>query len=69
MFRHSSISLSYCGANTICNDTLGNYTCSCKPGYNGWIPYSGCSDIDECLGYDPCLYSYTEVVMSIGLNR
>ncbi|XP_023324984.1 signal peptide, CUB and EGF-like domain-containing protein 2 isoform X3 [Eurytemora carolleeae] len=64
--RHSSISLSYCGANTFCNDTLGNYTCSCKPGYNGWIPYSGCSDIDECLGYDPCLYSYTECTNTVG---
>ncbi|XP_077970402.1 uncharacterized protein LOC120328603 isoform X9 [Styela clava] len=33
--------------NTICNNTIGSYSCICKDGYNG-NPAIGCSDINEC---------------------
>lgn len=43
-----------CGKNTICTDTLGSFTCSCKPDYTG-DPMKGCVDIDECTALEkPC---------------
>ncbi|CAH3023028.1 unnamed protein product [Porites evermanni] len=35
-----------CDVNAVCGNTLGSYTCACKPGYSG----NGrtCSDINEC---------------------
>ena len=31
-----------CGANTLCNNSPGNYTCACQEGYAG-DPYTGVS--------------------------
>ena len=36
---------------SICQNTIGNYTCVCKNGYVG-NPYTSCQDINECLTND-----------------
>ena len=43
-----------CGFNAKCNNTMGNFTCSCLPGYNGTAG-ANCTDIDECsVAVSPC---------------
>ncbi|XP_015747669.1 PREDICTED: RNA-binding motif protein, X-linked-like-3 isoform X6 [Acropora digitifera] len=39
-------SSSMCHENAFCNNTLGSYNCSCKPGYYG--DGKTCKDVDEC---------------------
>ena len=41
-----------CGSNSICINSVGNYTCECQSGFEG-DPYTGCADIDECR-LNPC---------------
>lgn len=36
-----------CGANALCLNLPGNYTCECPEGFYG-NPHDGCVDIDEC---------------------
>ncbi|XP_040285946.1 uncharacterized protein LOC120999139 [Bufo bufo] len=40
-----------CSPNAICNNTIGNYTCTCKDGFTGNGTH--CEDIDECKN-NPC---------------
>ncbi|PKN56759.1 MAG: hypothetical protein CVU56_14600 [Deltaproteobacteria bacterium HGW-Deltaproteobacteria-14] len=43
-----------CGANALCTDVDGGFTCTCAPDYEG-DPVAGCTDIDECAtGADDC---------------
>ena len=39
-----------CGENTECINTIGDFYCECKVGYEGNLvnPYDKCEDIDEC---------------------
>ncbi|XP_023931187.1 fibrillin-1 [Lingula anatina] len=37
-----------CGANAICNNTRGSYTCACETGYRA-DPTGSCLDINECV--------------------
>ena len=41
-----------CGANTLCTNTIGSYSCACLPGYELWVAGQGCSDINECQHED-----------------
>ncbi|XP_048589459.1 fibrillin-1 [Nematostella vectensis] len=43
-----------CDKNAECNNTVGSYKCTCKPGYTG--DGKTCQDIDECAisGDSPC---------------
>ena len=46
-----------CRYNATCNDALGYYNCSCKPGYKGFFCEE---DIDECkLPQTPCMQGST----------
>ena len=48
-----------CGFNAKCNNTLGNFTCSCLSGYEGTAGVN-CTDINECLSDPyPCPSSST----------
>ena len=38
----------FCNKNTICTNTIGNFTCTCNPGYENFTSWLGCVDIDEC---------------------
>ena len=43
----------------------GNFSCQCKPGYELWIPYSGCTDINECAASSyACINYNTKVRMN-----
>ena len=42
-----------CGFNSKCNNTIGNFTCSCLSGYNGTTGVN-CTDINECTKNNPC---------------
>ena len=39
--------LNNCGPNSICTNTQGSFSCSCRPGFSG-LPTVNCTDIDEC---------------------
>lgn len=41
-------SLSPCGQNTICTNTLGSFGCECRQGFVGDPFGSGCFDVNEC---------------------
>ncbi len=36
-----------CGANTVCTNSPGKFSCACQPGYSG-DPFANCYDVDEC---------------------
>ena len=38
---------SYCGANALCTNSIGSFSCACLPGFEKFLPEIGCSDIDE----------------------
>ena len=38
----------YCGQNSTCTNNIGSFTCQCNSGYKDFVPWVGCSDIDEC---------------------
>ncbi|XP_068706641.1 uncharacterized protein [Montipora foliosa] len=40
-----------CHVNATCNNTLGSYRCTCKPGYAG--DGKTCKDISECTSFQP----------------
>ena len=40
-----------CGDNAVCVNTIGSFNCSCTPGYQNYIPWEGCSDINECASF------------------
>ena len=42
-----------CGANAICSNSPGGFSCSCKPGFTG-DPFVNCYDVDECLDRTAC---------------
>ena len=46
--RFSADTLAYCGANTVCTNSLGSFSCPCAGGYEGFVANQGCSDINEC---------------------
>ena len=41
-----------CSEHAYCTDTIGSYTCECKPGFKNELPPPDlgkkCTDIDEC---------------------
>ncbi|KAM7433982.1 hypothetical protein ABFA07_015866 [Porites harrisoni] len=40
-----------CDANAVCQNTIGSFTCTCKPGFTG--NGLSCTDLNECLS-SPC---------------
>ena len=47
--------LLYCGRNTVCENSIGSFTCTCNEGFEDFAEHSGCIDIDECrVGTDNC---------------
>lgn len=42
-----------CGANSLCTNTTGSFTCACLPGFAGTSGRS-CVDVDECLSPTRC---------------
>ena len=42
------------GCDQICNNNLGNYTCSCRRGFRMKSDGKTCQDINECLEQKPC---------------
>ena len=46
--RFSADTLAYCGANTVCTNSLGSFSCPCAGGYEGFVANQGCSDVNEC---------------------
>ncbi|KAK3931322.1 Fibrillin-1, partial [Frankliniella fusca] len=42
-----------CGANSVCTNTPGGFSCQCKPGFSG-NAHKQCLDIDECARHDAC---------------
>ncbi|XP_025836180.1 neurogenic locus notch homolog protein 2-like [Agrilus planipennis] len=42
-----------CGANALCQNYPGNYTCVCPEGFTG-NPRTGCFDVDECSNQRAC---------------
>ena len=45
----ASPELNDCAENAVCQNTVGNYTCSCPPGFEG-DGYAACDNLDECQG-------------------
>lgn len=52
-----------CGANTICTNRIGGFTCNCKEGFSG-DPYlsAGCLDINECNLANVCAPENSECI-------
>ena len=42
-----------CGANAVCSNSPGGFSCACKPGFTG-DPFVNCYDVDECLDRTAC---------------
>jgi hypothetical protein len=58
-----------CGPNTQCFNSMGSFNCTCSPGYQNYIPWQGCVDINECASYltNNCsLFSYTQCINTPG---
>ncbi|VDK42368.1 unnamed protein product [Anisakis simplex] len=45
---------SACGTAAKCSNTLGGYTCTCAPGYDGDAYLAGCKVSDICEAANPC---------------
>ncbi|XP_068741700.1 microfibril-associated glycoprotein 4-like [Montipora capricornis] len=60
-------SLPVCHVNAICNNTIGSYRCSCKPGYAG--DGKTCRDVDECTASLPVCHVNAICNNTIGSYR
>lgn len=47
-FNECSTAGNICGANAICTNREGTFSCLCNPGFTGSPPSVPCIDVDEC---------------------
>ena len=56
----------YCASESYCYNTVGSFYCSCNSGYHNFVPYSGCTDFNECSNNPSICGPYTVCTNTVG---